>query len=71
MRTDGEQLLWHAIVGITFKIHDHGTQKKQLILTQPVRKGIKAIKVRLDQRTVINFRPQEMAFGRSVIQMLR
>lgn len=28
-------------------------KKKQLILTQPVRKGIKAIKVRLDQRTVI------------------
>ncbi|MBZ0207122.1 MAG: hypothetical protein K8H89_12415 [Flavobacteriales bacterium] len=28
-------------------------RKKQLILTQPVRKGIKAIKVRLDQRTVI------------------
>ena len=28
-------------------------RKKQLILTQPVRKGIKAIKVRLDQRTII------------------
>lgn len=28
-------------------------KKKQLILTQPVRKGIKAIKVRLDHRTVI------------------
>jgi hypothetical protein len=28
-------------------------KKKALILTQPVRKGIKAIKVRLDQRTVI------------------
>ena len=28
-------------------------KKKKLILTQPVRKGIKAIKVRLDQRTII------------------
>lgn len=28
-------------------------KKKELILTQPMRKGIKAIKVRLDQRTVI------------------
>lgn len=28
-------------------------RKKELILTQPVRKSIKAIKVRLDQRTVI------------------
>jgi hypothetical protein len=28
-------------------------KKKQLILTQPVREGIKAIKVRLDARTII------------------
>lgn len=28
-------------------------KKKQLILTQPIRSGIKAIKVRLDHRTVI------------------
>ena len=28
-------------------------KKKQLILTQPVKTGIKAIKVRLDQRTII------------------
>lgn len=28
-------------------------KKKSLILSQPVRKGIKAIKVRLDQRTII------------------
>jgi hypothetical protein len=28
-------------------------KKKQLILTQPVKEGIKAIKVRLDARTII------------------
>ncbi|MCB0791479.1 MAG: hypothetical protein H6595_08140 [Flavobacteriales bacterium] len=28
-------------------------KKKQLILTQPVKEGLKAIKVRLDHRTVI------------------
>ncbi len=28
-------------------------KKKEVILTQPVRKGLHAIKVRLDQRTVI------------------
>lgn len=28
-------------------------RRKQLILTQPVREGLKAIKVRLDERTVI------------------
>lgn len=28
-------------------------RKKQLILTQPVKEGLKAIKVRLDARTVI------------------
>jgi hypothetical protein len=28
-------------------------RKKQLILTQPVKEGIKAIKVRLDARTII------------------
>ncbi len=28
-------------------------RKRQLILTQPVKEGIKAIKVRLDARTII------------------
>jgi hypothetical protein len=28
-------------------------KKRQLILTQPVKEGIKAIKVRLDARTII------------------
>ncbi len=28
-------------------------KKKQLILTQPVKEGLKAIKVRLDHRTVV------------------
>ncbi|MCB0793315.1 MAG: hypothetical protein KDB88_01140 [Flavobacteriales bacterium] len=28
-------------------------RKKPLILTQPVRKGIRAIKVRLDHRTIV------------------
>jgi hypothetical protein len=35
---------------ITFKM---ARKKKSIILSQPVRKGIKAIKVRLDQRTII------------------
>ena len=34
-------------------------KKKDLILTQPVRTGIKAIKVRLDARTVITLASQK------------
>ena len=34
-------------------------KKRNLILTQPVREGIKAIKVRLDARTVITLASQK------------
>jgi len=34
-------------------------KKKSLILTQPVKDGIKAIKVRLDARTVITLQSQK------------
>lgn len=34
-------------------------KKKSLILTQPVKDGIKAIKVRLDARTVITLASQK------------
>ena len=34
-------------------------KKKTLILTQPVKEGIKAIKVRLDARTVITLASQK------------
>lgn len=46
-------IVWHAIPYIQVKIFTMARKKKQLILTQPVRSGIKAIKVRLDQRTII------------------
>ncbi len=34
-------------------------KKRQVILTQPVREGVKAIKVRLDARTVITIASQK------------
>ncbi len=34
-------------------------KKKTLVLTQPVKQGIKAIKVRLDARTVITLASQK------------
>jgi hypothetical protein len=34
-------------------------KKKSLILTQPVKEGLKAIKVRLDARTVITLASQK------------
>lgn len=34
-------------------------KKKPLVLTQPVKQGIKAIKVRLDARTVITLASQK------------
>ncbi len=45
--------VWHAFDASAGKLIAMARKKKQLILSQPVKKGIKAIKVRLDQRTVI------------------
>jgi hypothetical protein len=45
--------VWHAIPGRASNDIQMARKKKSLILSQPVRKGIKAIKVRLDQRTII------------------
>ena len=44
---------WHGFPTAARKLIAMARKKKQLILSQPVKKGIKAIKVRLDQRTVI------------------
>jgi hypothetical protein len=46
-------VIWHAIPLQQAKYMAMPRRKKQIILSQPVRKGIKAIKVRLDQRTII------------------